>query len=126
VPDKIPASAAAPLANSFRPKPIQCFLNLTQVPIPLSQPSWALNYSFATSSNFYLAVSITKRTFTFDADVIMAFNSWDKLAKAQRDYPKPKFAAQVVDKALKKQPNNPYLLVCLKFGVTGVESLMSW
>ncbi|KAH4609099.1 hypothetical protein HBH82_069530 [Parastagonospora nodorum] len=40
----------------------------------------------------------------------MAYNSWDKLAKAQRDYPKPKFANQVVDKALKKQSNNPYLL----------------
>jgi hypothetical protein len=44
----------------------------------------------------------------------MAFNSYDKLVKAQRDYPKPKFATQVVDKALKKQPNNPYLLVCPK------------
>jgi hypothetical protein len=31
----------------------------------------------------------------------MAFNSYDKLVKAQRDYPKPKFATQVVDKALK-------------------------
>jgi hypothetical protein len=41
----------------------------------------------------------------------MAFNSFDKLCKAQRDYPKPKFATAVVDKALKKQPNNPYLLV---------------
>lgn len=43
--------------------------------------------------------------------VTMAYNSWDKLAKAQRDYPRPKFANQVVDKALKKQSNNPYLLV---------------
>ncbi|KAL5121989.1 methionyl-tRNA synthetase [Pleosporales sp. CAS-2024a] len=40
----------------------------------------------------------------------MSFNSWDKLVKAQRDYPKPRFAMQVVDKALKKQPKNPYLL----------------
>jgi hypothetical protein len=43
----------------------------------------------------------------------MAFNSWDKLAKAQRDYPKPKLAMPFVDKSLKKQPNNPYLLVSL-------------
>jgi hypothetical protein len=42
----------------------------------------------------------------------MAFNSWDKLEKAQRDYPKTKFAVVAVDKALKRQPNNPYLLVC--------------
>jgi hypothetical protein len=41
----------------------------------------------------------------------MAFNSWDKLAKAQRDYPNPKYASAVVDKALKKQPHNPYLIV---------------
>ncbi len=41
----------------------------------------------------------------------MAFNSWDKLAKAQNDYPKPKFAVAVVDKALKKSPKNPFLLV---------------
>jgi hypothetical protein len=41
----------------------------------------------------------------------MAFNNWDKLEKAQRDYPKAKFAVGVVDKALKKQANNPYLLV---------------
>ncbi|KAF1845780.1 uncharacterized protein K460DRAFT_338347 [Cucurbitaria berberidis CBS 394.84] len=39
----------------------------------------------------------------------MAFNSWDKLAKAQRDYSKPKFAVAVVDKALKKNPKNPFL-----------------
>ncbi|KAF2832109.1 hypothetical protein CC86DRAFT_312914 [Ophiobolus disseminans] len=39
----------------------------------------------------------------------MAYN-WDKLTKAQREYSKPKFATSVVDKALKKQPNNPYLL----------------
>jgi hypothetical protein len=42
----------------------------------------------------------------------MAFNNWDKLSKAQRDYPKPKFAVAVVEKALKKTPDNPYLLVC--------------
>ncbi|KAL6706881.1 hypothetical protein ACN47E_005024 [Coniothyrium glycines] len=40
----------------------------------------------------------------------MAFNNWEKLAKAQRDYPKPKFAVAVVDKALKKNPANPFLL----------------
>ncbi|KAH7391804.1 N-acetyltransferase B complex non catalytic subunit-domain-containing protein [Pyrenochaeta sp. MPI-SDFR-AT-0127] len=40
----------------------------------------------------------------------MAFNNWDKLSKAQRDYPKPKFAVGVVDKALKKSPKNPFLL----------------
>jgi hypothetical protein len=41
----------------------------------------------------------------------MAFNSFDKLCKAQRDYPKPKFAYAVVEKALKKQPQNAYILV---------------
>ena len=41
----------------------------------------------------------------------MAFNNWDKLSKAQRDYPKPKFAVAVVDKALKKNPKNPFLCV---------------
>ncbi|KAH7077321.1 N-acetyltransferase B complex non catalytic subunit-domain-containing protein [Paraphoma chrysanthemicola] len=40
----------------------------------------------------------------------MSFNNWDKLSKAQRDYPKPKFAVAVVEKALKKTPDNPYLL----------------
>lgn len=40
----------------------------------------------------------------------MAFNSWDKLTKAQRDYPKPKFAVAVVEKALKKNKANPFLL----------------
>ncbi|KAF2854675.1 hypothetical protein T440DRAFT_551750 [Plenodomus tracheiphilus IPT5] len=40
----------------------------------------------------------------------MAYNSWDKLSKAQRDFPKPKFAHSVVTKALKKQPHNPFLL----------------
>ncbi|CAO2648943.1 Nn.00g098920.m01.CDS01 [Neocucurbitaria sp. VM-36] len=39
----------------------------------------------------------------------MAFNNWDKLSKAQRDYPKPKFAVAVVDKALKKNLKNPFL-----------------
>ncbi|KAF2630728.1 hypothetical protein BU25DRAFT_446337 [Macroventuria anomochaeta] len=38
----------------------------------------------------------------------MAFN-WDKLSKAQRDYPKPKFALSYIDKLLKKNPGNPYL-----------------
>jgi N-terminal acetyltransferase B complex non-catalytic subunit len=41
----------------------------------------------------------------------MACNNWDKLTKAQRDYPKPKFAVSFVDKALKKNPKNPFLLV---------------
>jgi hypothetical protein len=41
----------------------------------------------------------------------MAFNSWDKLAKAQRDYPNPKYAGAVADKATKKDPKNPYLMV---------------
>ncbi|KAH9878562.1 hypothetical protein IAQ61_001834 [Plenodomus lingam] len=40
----------------------------------------------------------------------MAFNNWDKLSKGQHDFPKPKFANSVVDKALKKQPNSPFLL----------------
>jgi len=38
-------------------------------------------------------------------------NSWDKLTKAQHDYPKPKFSIAVVDKSLKKYPSNAYLLV---------------
>ena len=42
----------------------------------------------------------------------MAFN-WDKLCKAQRDYPKPKFALDAAGKLLKKRPTDPYLLVCL-------------
>jgi hypothetical protein len=45
--------------------------------------------------------------------VAMAYNNWDKLSKAQRDYPKPKFAVGVVDKALKKNPKNPFLTVCI-------------
>jgi hypothetical protein len=61
---------------------------------------------------------------TFDADVTMAFNSWDKLAKAQRDYPKLKFAALFVDKNLKKQPNNPYLLVSVEWGSLNGDILM--
>jgi hypothetical protein len=40
-------------------------------------------------------------------------NSWDKLTKAQHDYPKPKSASVPIDKGLKKQPKNPYLLVCV-------------
>lgn len=43
----------------------------------------------------------------------MSFNSWDKLVKARRDFPKTKFATAVVDKALKKAPSNVYLLVCI-------------
>ncbi|KAJ4300904.1 hypothetical protein N0V90_002992 [Kalmusia sp. IMI 367209] len=39
----------------------------------------------------------------------MAFN-WDKLCKAQRDYPKPKFALDAIGKLLKKRPNDPYVL----------------
>ncbi|KAJ4984456.1 methionyl-tRNA synthetase [Stagonosporopsis vannaccii] len=39
---------------------------------------------------------------------VMAFN-WDKLSKAQRDYPKPRFALSYIDKLLKKNPGNPYL-----------------
>ncbi|OSS55187.1 hypothetical protein B5807_01505 [Epicoccum nigrum] len=38
----------------------------------------------------------------------MAIN-WDKLSRAQRDYPKPKFALPYIDKLLKKNPGNPYL-----------------
>jgi len=41
----------------------------------------------------------------------MSLNSWDKLSRARRDFPKPKFANAVVEKGLKKAPNNPYLLV---------------
>lgn len=41
----------------------------------------------------------------------MACNSWDKLCKAQRDYPKAKFADSFVQKSLKKSPKNPFLLV---------------
>ncbi|KAL1793372.1 hypothetical protein ACET3X_008354 [Alternaria dauci] len=40
----------------------------------------------------------------------MACNSWEKLCKAQRDYPKPKFADAFVQKSLKKTPQNPFLL----------------
>ncbi|RMZ73963.1 cytoskeleton organization [Pyrenophora seminiperda CCB06] len=41
----------------------------------------------------------------------MAFNNWDKLRKAQRDYPKAnKVADSFVQKALKKSPKNPFLL----------------
>lgn len=40
----------------------------------------------------------------------MAIN-WDKLSRAQRDYPKPKFALPYIDKLLKKNPGNPYLTV---------------
>lgn len=52
----------------------------------------------------------------------MAFN-WDKLCKAQRDYPKPKFALDAVGKLLKKKPTDPYLLVCLQHGS---EMVMMW
>lgn len=41
----------------------------------------------------------------------MAFSTWDKLLKVQRDYPKPKFALPVVEKALKKAPTNAFLHV---------------
>lgn len=41
---------------------------------------------------------------------IMACNSWDKLCKVQRDYPKAKFADSFVQKSLKKSPKNPFLL----------------
>lgn len=41
----------------------------------------------------------------------MAFNNWDKLAKAQRDYPKLKAAVPFVEKQLKRNASNPYLLV---------------
>jgi len=48
----------------------------------------------------------------------MAFN-WDKLSKARREYPKPKFALSYIDKLLKKSPGNPYLTVrCLLCHVT--------
>lgn len=40
----------------------------------------------------------------------MAFN-WEKFCKAQRDYPKPKFALDAVGKLLKKRPSDPYILV---------------
>ncbi|KAJ4370649.1 hypothetical protein N0V83_005170 [Neocucurbitaria cava] len=66
----------------------------------------------------------------------MAFNSWDKLSKAQRDYPKTKFAVAVVDKALKKNPKNPFIRTCaeasrrssgtLKIGSIGPVLLKPW
>ena len=40
----------------------------------------------------------------------MAFN-WDKLVKAQRDFPKPKFALDNISRHLKKRPSDPYVLV---------------
>lgn len=40
----------------------------------------------------------------------MSLNSWEKLARARRDFPKPKIAITVVERGLKKSPNNPYLL----------------
>ncbi|KAF2684778.1 hypothetical protein K458DRAFT_26708 [Lentithecium fluviatile CBS 122367] len=39
----------------------------------------------------------------------MAYN-WDKLCKAQRDYPKPKYALDTIGKHLKKRPGDPYVL----------------
>jgi hypothetical protein len=47
----------------------------------------------------------------------MSINTWDKLAKAQRDYPKPRYASAVVDKASKKDPKNPYLIVSTMMGL---------
>ncbi|KAH6612687.1 tRNA synthetases class I (M)-domain-containing protein [Boeremia exigua] len=52
---------------------------------------------------------------------MMAFN-WDKLSKAQRDYPKPKFALSYIDKLLKKNPGNPYLAAIVKYRVEGASS----
>lgn len=40
----------------------------------------------------------------------MALN-WEKLSKLQRDYPKPKFALDAVNKLLKKRNDDPYLSV---------------
>ncbi|CAI6341606.1 unnamed protein product [Periconia digitata] len=39
----------------------------------------------------------------------MAFN-WDKLTRAQRDFPKPKFALDAISRHLKKRPADPYVL----------------
>ncbi|PVI00260.1 hypothetical protein DM02DRAFT_593085 [Periconia macrospinosa] len=39
----------------------------------------------------------------------MAFN-WDKLVKAQRDFPKPKFALDAITRHLKKRPTDSYVL----------------
>lgn len=53
----------------------------------------------------------------------MACNSWDKLCKAQRDYPKAKFADSFVQKSLKKSPKNPFLLVsCSNTKVTRLDA----
>jgi hypothetical protein len=59
-------------------------------------------------------LSFSHTQLSIDAANIMAsnnFSTWDKLTKAQRDYPHWKTANAAVLKALKKLPKNPYLLV---------------
>ena len=101
------------LANSFHPNTSNVFFNHAS---SLSQQGFALTIALSFSLPFTsFGLSVRPRA-TFNATAAMSFNTWDKLSKAQRDYPKPKFATDVVNKALKKQPNNPYLLVRSRFG----------
>jgi hypothetical protein len=60
---------------------------------------------------------IIVRTLSLPQLPAMSINTWDKLAKAQRDYPKPRYASAVVDKASKKDPKNPYLIVSTMMGL---------
>jgi hypothetical protein len=62
------------------------------------------------ASRLYISQSSIVSKHTFLAAAVMAIN-WDKLSRAQRDYPKPKFALPYIDKLLKKNPGNPYLSV---------------
>lgn len=68
---------------------------------------WA---AFSCSYTFTTQHRILTHSFGGVRHFVMAFN-WEKLSKAQRDYPKPKLALSYIDKLLKKNPGNPYLTV---------------
>jgi hypothetical protein len=96
-----------PLATNFRAPSNQCFLT-SRLP---TFGSTARSLPPEIIVRFYSSFLLRTYICVPSRSQAMAFNSWDKLAKAQRDYPNPKYAWAVADKALKKQPSNPYLIV---------------
>jgi hypothetical protein len=105
-----------PLATNFRAPANQCFLTST---FPtFGCPVGSLPHRNCSLQPFLIFIAdIIVRTLSLPQLQAMSINTWDKLAKAQRDYPKPRYASAVVDKASKKDPKNPYLIVSMMTGI---------
>jgi hypothetical protein len=120
-------TAAGPTLNRFRPTTPNVLAT-----VPFDIPSTATDCALAVallfvidrcSSQFSISLLWLGRLLgKFYLFAAMAYNTWAKLSKAQNDYPKPKFAVPFVDKALKKNPTNPFLLVCASHKLKSVPT----